>query len=207
MVDRGMRFLVPAGQAAILAAVFLSISSGCATGRPFVWVQDLPPAVEPEGIIGPRDVLLVAVQNQPALSGEFPVGDHGEYLQPTLGTIQVAGRTTDMVVADLQARLKDLLVKPEVTVSIVKIANIRVNVVGEVRTPGTYELTRGRGVIPALAAAGWLTEFASGDKIFVIRSDGNGNVQRIRFKASELTAADPHATGFRLKDGDIVVAE
>ncbi len=207
MVDRGMRFLVPAGRAAILAAVFISISSGCATERPFVWVQDLPPQAEPQGIIGARDVLLVAVQNQPALSGEFPVGDHGEYLQPTLGTIQVAGRTTDMVVADLQARLKDLLVKPEVTVSIVKIANIRVNVVGEVRTPGTYELTRGRGVIPALAAAGWLTEFANGDKIFVIRSDGSGNVQRIRFKAGELTAADPHATGFRLKDGDIVVAE
>ena len=207
MVDRGMRFLVPAGRAAILAAVFISISSGCATERPFVWVQDLPPAAEPQGIIGARDVLLIAVQNQPALSGEFPVGDHGEYLQPTLGTIQVAGRTTEMVVSDLEARLKDLLVKPVVTVSIVKIANIRVNVVGEVRTPGTYELTRGRGVIPALAAAGWLTEFANGDKIFVIRSDGNGNVQRIRFKASELTAADPHATGFRLKDGDIVVAE
>jgi polysaccharide export outer membrane protein len=207
MVDRGMRFLVPAGRAAILAAVLISISSGCATERPFVWVQDLPPQAEPQGIIGARDVLLVAVQNQPALSGEFPVGDHGEYLQPTLGTIQVAGRTTDMVVADLQARLKELLVKPEVTVSIVKIANIRVNVVGEVRTPGTYELTRGRGVIPALAAAGWLTEFANGDKIFVIRSDGSGNVQRIRFKANELTAADPHATGFRLKDGDIVVAE
>jgi polysaccharide biosynthesis/export protein len=207
MVDRGMRFLVPVGRAAILAATFISISSGCAAERPFVWVQDFPVTAEPQGIIGPRDVILVAVQNQPALSGEFPVGDHGEYLQPTLGTIQVAGRTTDMVVADLQARLKDLLVKPEVTVSIVKIANIRVNVVGEVRTPGTYELTRGRGVIPALAAAGWLTEFASGDKIFVIRSDGTGNVQRIRFKASGLTAADPQATGFRLKDGDIVVAE
>jgi polysaccharide export outer membrane protein len=206
MVDRGMRFPFPAGQAAMLAAVVLSLSAGCGTDRPFVWVQDFPIQNEPQGIIGPRDVILVAVQNQPALSGEFPVGDHGEYLQPTLGTIQVAGRTTDMVVTELQARLKDLLVKPEVTVSIVKIANIRVNVVGEVRTPGTYELTRGRGVIPALAAAGWLTEFSSGDKIFVIRSDGT-NVQRIRFKASELTAADPHATGFRLKDGDVVVAE
>jgi polysaccharide export outer membrane protein len=163
-------------------------------------------APEIQGIIGPRDLILVSVRNQPALSGEFTVGDHGEYSQPTLGTISVGGQTTDAVVAELQSRLKDLLVKPEVTVSVLKLATIRVNVVGEVKTPGSYELTRGRGVIPALAAAGWLTEFANGDRILVIRSDG-GNVQRIRFRARDLTAAEPHATGFRLKDGDIVVVE
>lgn len=163
-------------------------------------------APDTQGVIGPRDVLLVSVHNQPTLSGEFPVGDHGEYSQPTLGTIEVAGRTTDAVVTDLQGRLKDLLVKPEVSVSIAKIATVRVNVVGEVKTPGTYELTRGRGVIPALAAGGWLTEFANGDRIFVIRSEG-GRVQRIRFKARELTGAEPHATGFRLQDGDVVVVE
>jgi polysaccharide export outer membrane protein len=179
---------------------------GCATERPFVWVQNVPMAVDSQGTIESRDTILISVRNQPTLSGEFPVGDHGEYLQPTLGTITVAGRTTDAVAADLQGRLKDLLVKPEVTVSIIKIAPVRVNVVGEVRSPGTYELTRGRGVLPALAAAGWLNEFANGDRIFVIRSDGAG-AQRIRFRAHELTAAEPHATGFRLKDGDVVVAE
>ena len=65
---------------------------------------------------------------------------------------------------------------------------------------------RGRGVIPALAAAGWLTEFADRDKIFVIRSEA-GATQRVRFRARELTAAEPHATGFRLKDGDVVVVD
>jgi len=186
-------------------AVVLAVS-GCATERPFVWVQDTSLSAEAPGVIGLRDTILVAVRNQPALSGEFTVGDHGEYLQPTLGTIAVAGRTTDDVVAELQGRLKDLLVKPEVTVSIIKVATIRVNVVGEVRTPGSFELMRGRGVIPALAAAGWTTEFANGDRIFVIRSEG-GNVQRIRFRARDLTAAEPRATGFRLRDGDVVVVE
>lgn len=187
-------------------AILLALSAGCATESPFVWVQDLPMLADSQAIIGPRDTILVSVRNQPALSGEFPVGDHGEYLQPTLGTISVTGKTTDAVVADLQARLKDLLVKPEVTVSVIKTATIRVNVVGEVKTPGSYELTRGHGVIAALAAGGWLNEFANGDRIFVITSEG-GAPRRIRFRARELTAAEPHATGFRLKDGDIVVAE
>lgn len=201
---------VGVGRTAALVSLLLAFIppglAGCATDSPFVRIEDVPMAPEIQGIIGPRDLILVSVRNQPALSGEFTVGDHGEYLQPTLGTISVGGQTTDAVVAELQGRLKDLLVKPEVTVSVLKIATIRVNVVGEVKTPGSYELARGRGVIPALAAASWLTEFANGDRIFVIRSDG-GNVQRIRFRARDLTAAEPHATGFRLKDGDIVVVE
>ena len=188
------------------AALVVTVVVGCATEREFVWVQNLPAGDDSRGTIEPRDTILIAVRNQPALSGEFPVGDHGEYLQPTLGTISIAGKTTDAFAAELKARLKDLLVDPEVTVSVVKIAPVRVNVVGEVRTPGSYELVRGRGVLPALAAAGWLTEFANGDRIFVIRSDGAG-AQRIRFRAQELTAAEPHATGFRLRDGDVVVAE
>lgn len=191
-----------------LAALVLVSALGCATTeRPYTWVENLPANDDSSrGTIENRDTILVAVRNQTALSGEFPVGDHGEYLQPTLGTISVAGKTTEAVAADLQDRLKDLLTKPEVTVSIIKIASVRVNVVGEVRTPGSYELQRGRGVLAALAAAGWLNEFANGDKIFVIRSDSSGS-QRIRFKARDLTAAEPHATSFRLKDGDVVVAE
>jgi polysaccharide export outer membrane protein len=169
-------------------ALSVAFSAGCATESPFVWVQDLPVVSDTQTSIGPRDTILVSVRNQPALSGEFPVGDHGEYMQPTLGTISVAGKTTDAVVADLQGRLKDLLVKPEVTVSVIKTATIRVNVVGEVKTPGSYELTRGHGVIAALAAGGWLNEFANGDRIFVITSEG-GAPRRIRFRARELTAA------------------
>ena len=156
--------------------------------------------------IEPRDTIQISVKNQPTLSGEFLVGDHGNYSQPTLGPIPVAGKTTDTVASELQRRLDGIVVTPEVSVSITKLAAIRVNVVGEVKTPGSYELTRGRGLIPALAAAGWLTEFADRDRIFVLRSETGGS-QRIRFRARELTAAEPHATGFRLKDGDVVVVD
>jgi polysaccharide biosynthesis/export protein len=184
----------------------VGVTLGCVPESQFVWVADLPVVVENAETIAPRDMILVSVKNQPALSGEFAVSDHGDYLQPTLGTIPVAGRTTEAVAADLKARLNGIVVLPDVTVSIAKVASIRVNVVGQVKTPGSYELMRGRGVIPALAAAGWLTEFADRDKIFVIRSE-RGAIQRIRFRARELTAAEPHSTGFRLKDGDVVVVD
>lgn len=179
---------------------------GCVTEHAFRWVQDIPIVPGDATTIEPRDTILVSVKNQPALSGEFVVGDRGDYPQPTLGAVSVGGKTTAMVETDLQNRLTGVLVKPEVTVSIVKIAAVKVNVVGEVKTPGAYELTRSRGVMSALATAGWLTEFANRNRIFVIRTDGTTS-QRIRFRAAELTAAEPHAIGFRLQDGDVVVVE
>jgi polysaccharide biosynthesis/export protein len=191
---------------AVALATTAAAVSGCATEHPYVWVSEVQTQPDSGQTILPRDTILVVVQNQPAMSGEFVVGDHGDYPQPTLGTIEVAGKTTTQVQGELQTRLNGIVVNPQVVVSIVKVAPIRVNVVGEVKTPGSYELPRGRGVIPALAAAGWLTEFADRDKIFVIRSDANGP-QRIRFRASELTAAEEHAIGFRLHDGDVVVVE
>jgi polysaccharide export outer membrane protein len=175
---------------------------GCAE-HPFVWVSDLPAAAEPTGSISPRDVLFVLVRNQPALSGEFTVRDDGAYLHPTVGNVSVAGRTPDDVALELKTRLKDIVVAPEVSVAILKIAPIRVDVVGEVKTPGAYDLTRDRGVIAALAAAGWLTDFAHRDRIFVVR----GTEKRVRFQAAALTAAEAHAASFRLRDGDIVVVE
>lgn len=188
------------------ACLSVALAVGCATESHFVWVDQIPISNQNIEAIEPRDSILISVKNQPTLSGEFLVGDHGNYSQPTLGTISAAGKTTDALARDLEERLKNIVVNPEVTVSITKLASIRVNVVGEVKTPGSYELLRGRGVIPALAAAGWLTEFADRNKIFVIRSEA-GTTQRVRFRAGELTAAEPHATGFRLKDGDVVVVD
>jgi polysaccharide export outer membrane protein len=153
--------------------------------------------------IGPRDTLLVLVRNQAALSGEFVVRDDGAYLQPTVGNVSVAGKAPSAVGAELAVRLKDMIVKPDVSVEILKIAPIHIDVVGEVKTPGAYDLTRDRGVIAALAAAGWLTDFARSDRIFVVR----GTDYRIRFQASALTSAEPHAAAFRLHDGDVVVVE
>jgi protein involved in polysaccharide export with SLBB domain len=200
--------------AAALAVLTLWIggvaATGCATERPFMWAHDVPAAaVAPEAqpVVHPRDTLLVVVENQTAMSGEFAVREDGAYLHPTLGNIVVDGKTPAQVAELLQIRLTGVVVNPRVTVSIARRAPVRVNVVGEVKTPGTYELTRDRSVTAALAAAGWLTVFASSDRIFVVRS-GEKDF-RVRFKADELTSPDPTGVTaqFRLRDGDVVVVE
>jgi polysaccharide biosynthesis/export protein len=197
-------------------ALVVSLALGGCAERPFVWVNDLPlPADEPT-VVGARDTLLVVVRNQGSLSGEFVVRDDGMYLQPTLGNIFVANREPASIAVELQTRLRGIVADPEVSVSIVKPAPIRVSVVGEVKAPGSYELARDRSVVSALALAGWLTDFARSDGVFVVRATATpapglrpalARDQRIRFSAPDITAAEPHAARFRLRDGDIVVVE
>ena len=187
----------------------LFATAGCATDRPYVWAQGLPPAAIPADgetqILHARDTLAVAVRDQPTLSGEFVVRDDGGYLHPMLGNVMVNGRTPADVQLELRSRLATLVVTPQVTVSIARVAPIRVSVIGEVRTPGPYELNRDRSVVAALAAAGWLTDYASRDRIFVIRKGQEAS--RIRFRTADVTSAEGARSSFRLHDADLVVVE
>lgn len=177
---------------------------GCASSGPYVWAHQLKlPASANEPPIQPRDVILVHVRGQSSVSGEFTVREDGHFLHPALGNVLVRDLTPGQIAALLGERFVGVVVNPQVTVSLVRTAPIRVNVVGEVRTPGNYELARDRSVTAALAAAGWLTEFAGTNRIFVV----SPGTTRVRFRANELTGADPIAGKYRLRDGDVVVVE
>jgi protein involved in polysaccharide export with SLBB domain len=196
------------GPFAIAMGLGTMFAAGCATERPYVWEQNLPATVAPvngEAEIHPRDTLAVSVRDQATLSGEFVVRDDGGYMHPMLGNVMVSGRTTADVQRELRSRLATLVVTPQVTVSISRIGPIRVSVIGEVRTPGPYELSRDRSVAAALAAAGWVTDYASRDRIFVVRKGQEPS--RIRFRTADVTSADGARSPFRLRDADLVVVE
>jgi polysaccharide export outer membrane protein len=196
-------------------ALLSTIAAGCAgcAERPYVWVGSVPVVPENHALIAPRDTLYVLVRNQPTMSGEFVVRDDGGYVQPTVGDVMAAGKETTALAAELKARMQHMIVDPDVNVAIAKPAPIRVSVVGEVKTPGLYELKTDRGVVTALAAAGWLTDFAHRDRVFVIRQGGGGAgapvevAQRIRFRVDDLTSPESNAARFRVRDGDVVVVE
>jgi polysaccharide export outer membrane protein len=189
------------GMLTLVAASFL----GCAHEERFTWSVDMPladPVGEP--VLQPRDTILVEVEKQAALSGEFVVREDGHYAQPMVGSVRVAGQTTRQVADAVAAALKDVVVTPVVRVWITKTPPIRVSVVGEVKTPGPFEMNRDRTLFAALAQAGWLTEFAHTDRVFVVRA---GSGERIRFRVRDITAAEPHAARFQLADADVVVVE
>jgi polysaccharide export outer membrane protein len=192
---------------ATTAVVLLALASnGCAHEPAFVWVQDVPSGTQATAVsIHPRDTISIEITGQASLSGEMVVRDDGNYFNPLVGGVPMAGLTPAQAAAAIRERLKSVVVDPEVSVSMIRPAPIHVGVMGEVKNPGSYELNRDRRLSAALLAAGWTTEFAHDDRIFVLRPIAQP--PRIRFRLRDLTRSEPRAADFQLLDGDLISVE
>lgn len=185
------------------------VGSACASA-PYVWVQKFVTEPVKEGagsplLISPGDIVDVRVFGQDSMSTKGEVRSDGTLAMPLLGHVAVAGRRTEEVAASLKQRLLPYINAPEVTVVILE-SRVLVSIVGEVRAVGVVELRPPATLLQALARAGGLTEFADRSGIYVLRTT-NGVTTRIRFKYGSLIDAEPSATGFRLRTGDVIVAE
>jgi polysaccharide biosynthesis/export protein len=197
-------------------AVALALGSGasaCSGSQPYVWVSQMPldrfggPV---EDRIGVDDLISIRVYGQEPMSVRGHVRPDGAISMPLLGEVPAAGKRPSELGRELEEQLKQrgFVVAPSVTVAIEETAPLRITFVGEVRRPGTLKLEAPVNVVQGIANAGGLTEFASGNRIFVVRTGTpNREVQRIRFRYDDLVAGEPHATAFRLRTGDVVVVE
>jgi polysaccharide export outer membrane protein len=200
------------GAALAVLLAGLAAVAGCHRGTSSIRVEDLPrpPPADPEYRIGTGDVLGVRVWNQEAMSlAHARVRDDGRVSIPFLQDVEVAGTTPAELSKRLQAQLKSYVVNPVVTVTVEESRPSRVSVLGEVTRPGIYELDRDAVVLVALAAAGGLSEHASRDEIYVLRSEHGREAAplRIRFRWQDLARGERPAATFRLRTGDTVVVE
>jgi polysaccharide export outer membrane protein len=190
----------------LLALVALVAVVGCTRTGPYVWASNVPaPAQGASRIVRPGDKLQVVVAGQDTMSGEVEVRPGGELILPVAGRFRAVGLTPEALAQELTKRLEGVVVRPIVTVVLVSRKPPSVTVLGEVRTPGRFEMRDGEGVLEALARAGGLTPFADEDSVFVLRRHQQN--PRVRFRYSDLAAAVPSSIGFELIDGDVVVAE
>ena len=193
-----------------LALTVLTLA-GCKTSAPYVWADSLPPQSDPESreyVIQVGDQLSVRVWGQESMSARARVRPDGRISLPFVDDVEAAGATPSALGKRVQARLKEYVVNPVVTVSLEDLRLVAVSVLGEVARPGLFQLEQGSGVLPALAAAGGMTPFADKDSIYVIRNrKAGGDPVRIRFKFSSLTGALGRAATFSLQGGDVIVVE
>lgn len=140
-----------------------------ATSPPVTGVT--PPDTRPlDYVIGPLDVLNIAVWNQNDVSGRYTVEQDGSFTFPLLGRIKVADMTLRGLELELTKQLgADLFKDPQVTVSVAEYKSKQVFVVGEVRQPGTHSLSGSMRLIEALARAGSTTSDAA-DYLLVVRT-------------------------------------
>ncbi len=181
------------------------------------WAQEAaPPAASPanaavtraaaataEYEIGPEDVLDISVWKNPELSRKVPVRPDGKVSLPLVNDIQAAGLTPSELRQQLAARLAEFVPTPEVAVIVSEVQSLKVAVVGAVKTPGRFMLKSPATVLECIALAQGLTEFASRERIVVLRQNGS-TTTRIPFNYRKV-ADGSDQDNFFVKAGDIIV--
>ncbi|MDI7247878.1 MAG: SLBB domain-containing protein [Bacillota bacterium] len=162
----------PAGLFVILTvfSAFSMVSTQAA------WGQGSPPSShgDPEGyVISPGDVLDVAVWGYEDLSATVRVREDGKISFTSLiEEVSAAGLTVPALQEILTEKLSYYLKDPRVTISVRESRLIRVNVIGSVRSPGTFTFRETPRVIDVIAAAGGETPEADVTCITIARRVG-----------------------------------
>jgi len=119
-------------------------------------------------IVGPQDVLAIALYDQKDLSGKYTVEADGTFTFPLIGRVKAGGLTLRDVEEALRIKLSDGFFKnPQVSVAVEQYRSQRVFVMGEVRSPGPYPLVGDMTLIEALARAGSTTEHSGLDAVII----------------------------------------
>jgi polysaccharide export outer membrane protein len=154
--------------------------------------------------IGPEDVLDILVwKNCPDLCRTVPVRPDGKLSLPLVNDVHAAGLTPSDLRQQLTERLTVFLPSPEVSVIVREVHSVKVAVVGAVKMPGHYEVNSPATVLELIARAQGLTEFASRDRIVVIRQNG-ASTTRIPFNYRKVAEGNEH-DNFYVRPGDIIV--
>jgi polysaccharide biosynthesis/export protein len=141
-------------------------------------------------VIGPEDVLELAVWGSPEMTRTVPVRPDGKISLPLLNDIQAAGYTPMQLRDALMKALVTYMPEPSVSVLVREIHSFKVTVIGQVRTPGRYELKDRATVVDVIAMAGGFNEYADRDKVVVLRQEQSA-LSQIPFAYDKLTSKNP----------------
>lgn len=151
-------------------------------------------APRPGATITPLDRLQVTVFREPELSVEDVLVDEGgRVLLPLVGAVTASGKTTEVLAAEITAKLRQYVREPQVAVSIKQAASKRVTVAGAVVQPGVYPLEGRTTLLQAVALAQGPSQVASLNQTIIFRTV-NGQRTAARFNLDAIAKgkdADP----------------
>ena len=124
-------------------------------------VQPTPAATDP--ILGPGDLLELKVFEAPELATQVRISSRGFITLPLLADVEVAGLTARELEMKVEGLYRAKYIRdPHVSLFVEEHLSQKVTFVGQVKSPGTYELPARIKLLDALALAGGLTDKAGG---------------------------------------------
>ena len=157
----------------------------------------------PEYVIGPEDVLHIAVWKEADLTATLPVRPDGKISLPLLDDVQASGLTPKKLAESVTEKLKKYIADPHVTVVVNQINSKRIYLVGEVLHVGAMAMLPNMTVLQALSSAG-LNQFANTKRIYVLRTE-NGKQQKLPVNYRKLVKGEQIEQNYLLQPGDEIV--
>lgn len=155
--------------------MLLLAASGCSTQTTKAPAAD--PQIQRVYTIGRGDTLEVIVWGEDKVSGQVNVRPDGMVTVALIGDVPAAGRSPDELAGQIKDGLTRYIDKPNVVVRVLATGSRRFFVIGNVRTPGSYDMGANQTLLKALAMAGGLNEFASAGSLRIIRDGGTSMLE------------------------------
>lgn len=121
-------------------------------------------------VIGPEDLIEISVYQVEELNRTSRVSSSGFIKLPLVGTIKVVGFTAPELENEISKKLQQYLQEPIVSVFIKEYRSQSITILGAVKTPQVYVVTRQKFLIDMFSIAGGLTNDA-GDMCYVRRGN------------------------------------
>ncbi len=145
-------------------------------------------------ILNPGDGVRITFLNiTDQISGDYFIQQDGSLQLPFIGIVKTTNIDYKTIRQTIFNKYSELYKDPALTIQPL----IRINIMGEVRTPGYYYVTDIEKMTGILALAGGVTGAAATDDIYIIRND-----QEIQLKKSEVIEKGNTAADLGLQSGD-----
>ena len=151
-------------------------------------------------VLGPGDQVVVDIYGASQKSEQLTVSPDGDITVPGYGPIHVAGLTVAGAQSKLRSTLGSRYASSSLKVSVGQTRTIMVNVMGEVRNPGTYTLSAFATVFHALYMAGGTNDIGTLRNIKVFRGGKLVTVVDIY----QYILSGRLAGNVRLQDNDVI---
>lgn len=192
--------------ALLVLAAAARAENGQYGAEPEYSIESVVSAQTQKYLIGPEDVLEISVWKNAELSKEVIVRPDGMISLPLIGDVRAAGRTPAELRRAIIERLKEYQETVVASVIVKSVNSYKIFILGEVMKPGMYELKKRTTLLQAIAVAGGFNQFASKNKIVVIRERiEGGREQKINVRFDDIVYKDDDNTkNLVLMPGDTI---
>ena len=157
-----------------------------------------------EYLLGPGDMVRIAVYGNPDLGNETRVTQEGKLTFPLLGEVPVGGTSVAQSEKTISSMLEagGFLKNAQVNMVVLQFASQQISILGNVLKPGRYPLEQRINLVEALALAGGINP-AGADTVTVLARKG-GNLARHEIDVDALLRGADTPSNLELAAGDVL---